>query len=337
MKNFKFIISYDGSRYFGWERQPGRDTIQGKLEAVLTRMCGTDVQVIGAGRTDAGVHAKAMAANAYMDTEKTPDEVRDYMNRYLPDDICVQEAKLAADRFHARYRAVGKLYTYTCYVGDTKPVFNRKYVTVLDYQPDLAAMQRAAEYLTGEHDYKSFCSNPQMKKSTVRIVDSIEIVRRKDLLYFNYHGTGFLQNMVRILTGTLLEVGQGKRTPESVKTALEAKDRTQAGYTAPPQGLCLMRVDYGPHRSQRLPGRGAVSRRMTERLYQICIEKPKPQIQFAVWKGRNGLRGKEAPRTAGTRSVEAGSDAPPTAQSFLSQEKRLGRKECLGTRGAFCL
>ena len=98
-----------------------------------------------------------------MDTERTPDEVRDYMNRYLPDDICVQEAKLAADRFHARYRAVGKLYTYTCYVGDTKPVFNRKYVTVLDYQPDLAAMQRAAEYLTGEHDYKSFCSNPQMK------------------------------------------------------------------------------------------------------------------------------------------------------------------------------
>lgn len=169
MKNFKFIISYDGSRYFGWERQPGRDTIQGKLEAVLTRMCGTDVQVIGAGRTDAGVHARAMAANAYMDTEKTPEEIRDYMNRYLPDDICVQEAKLAADRFHARYRAVGKLYTYTCYVGDTKPVFNRKYVTVLDYQPDLAAMQRAAEYLTGEHDYKSFCSNPQMKKSTVRI------------------------------------------------------------------------------------------------------------------------------------------------------------------------
>ena len=154
------------------------------------------------------------------------------------------EAKLAADRFHARYRAVGKLYTYTCYVGDTKPVFNRKYVTVLDYQPDLAAMQRAAEYLTGEHDYKSFCSNPQMKKSTVRIVDSIEIVRRKDYIYFNYHGTGFLQNMVRILTGTLLEVGQGKRTPESVRQTLEAKDRTQAGYTAPPQGLCLMRVDY---------------------------------------------------------------------------------------------
>ncbi len=138
---------------------------------------------------------------------------------------------------------MGKLYTYTCYVGDTKPVFNRKYVTVLDYQPDLAAMQRAAEYLTGEHDYKSFCSNPQMKKSTVRIVDSIEIVRRKDLLYFNYHGTGFLQNMVRILTGTLLEVGQAAHARER-----QSRPRSQrphpSGYTAPPTRPAHVRVDH---------------------------------------------------------------------------------------------
>ena len=244
MRNFKLTISYDGSRYYGWERQPGKDTIQGKLESVLSRMCEMEVNVIGAGRTDAGVHARAMVANAYMDTEKSPAEIRNYMNRYLPDDICVSEVREAADRFHARYRAVGKLYTYTCYVGDTKPVFNRRYVTVLDYQPDVAAMQQAAEYLQGEHDYRSFCSNPQMKKSTVRVVDSIEIVRRKDYLYFNFHGTGFLQNMVRILVGTLLEVGQGKRTSESVREVLLAKDRKLAGFTAPPQGLSLMRVDY---------------------------------------------------------------------------------------------
>ena len=244
MKNLKLLISYDGSRYFGWERQPGRDTIQGKLESVLSRMAGMDVNVIGAGRTDAGVHAKAMVANCYLETEMQTDEIRDYMNHYLPDDICVSDVKFAADRFHARYRAVGKLYTYTCYVGQTKPVFNRKYVTTLDYVPDLAAMQQAAEILVGEHDFKSFCSNPQMKKSTVRIVDSIEIVRKKDCIYFNFHGTGFLQNMVRILVGTLLEVGQGKRTVESVREALEALDRTKAGYTAPPQGLCLMRVYY---------------------------------------------------------------------------------------------
>ena len=240
----KLTIEYDGTDYCGWQIQPNGTSVQQVIIDAIKKVTGETVKLIGSGRTDAGVHARAMVANCYLETELQPDEIRDYMNRYLPDDICVDEVKLAADRFHARYRAVGKLYTYTCYVGDTKPVFNRKYVTVLDYQPDLAAMQRAAEYLTGEHDYKSFCSNPQMKKSTVRIVDSIEIVRRKDLLYFNYHGTGFLQNMVRILTGTLLEVGQGKRTPESVKAALEAKDRTQAGYTAPPQGLCLMRVDY---------------------------------------------------------------------------------------------
>ena len=244
MKNLKLTISYDGSRYYGWERQPGRDTIQGKLESVLSRMVDSDVNVIGAGRTDAGVHAKAMVANCYLETELQPDEIRDYMNHYLPDDICVSDVKFAADRFHARYRAVGKLYTYTCYVGQTKPVFNRKYVTTLDGVPDVAAMQQAAELLVGEHDFKSFCSNPQMKKSTVRIVDAIEIVRKKDYIYFNFHGTGFLQNMVRILVGTLLEVGFGKRTVQSVQEALDALDRTKAGYTAPPQGLCLMRVDY---------------------------------------------------------------------------------------------
>ena len=231
MRNFKMTLSYDGSRYFGWERQPGKETIQGKLEAVLTRMCGAPVNVIGAGRTDAGVHARAMVANAYMDTDMAPEAIRDYLNHYLPDDIGVAEVKEAADRFHARYRAVGKLYTYTCYVGETKPVFNRK-------------MRKAAEYLVGEHDFRSFCANPQMKKSTVRIVDSIEIQQKKDLLYLNFHGTGFLQNMVRILTGTLLEVGFGKRSAESVQEVLDAKDRKLAGYTAPPQGLCLMRVDY---------------------------------------------------------------------------------------------
>ena len=244
MKNFKFIISYDGSRYFGWERQPGRDTIQGKLEAVLTRMCGTDVQVIGAGRTDAGVHAKAMAANAYMDTEKTPDEVRDYMNRYLPDAIAVREVKEAAPRFHARYNALGKTYRYTCHTGPVKPVFDRKYVTLLDYDPDVEKMRQAAAYLLGENDFASFCGNPRMKKSTVRLVDHIAIERRKDRVVFTFHGTGFLQNMVRIMVGTLLEVGRGYWTPEQVRDILAAKDRKQAGPTAPPEGLCLMKVDY---------------------------------------------------------------------------------------------
>ena len=213
-RNFKFTLAYDGARYYGWEHQPDRDTIQGKLESVLTKMCGQTVDVIGAGRTDAGVHAKAMTANAVMDTKMTPVEIRDYMNRYLPDDIAVKEVREAAARFHARYKAVGKLYTYTCFDGEIKPVFDRKYVTVLNRKLDVERINQAAAYLEGKHDYKSFCGNSHMKKSTVRIVDKIEAVRKGGYVYFNFHGTGFLQNMVRILVGTLIEVGQGKREPE---------------------------------------------------------------------------------------------------------------------------
>ena len=243
-QNYKLTIRYDGSRYYGWEHQPDKPTIQGKLEDVLTRMTGVPVDDIGAGRTDAGVHARAMAANAVLDTALAPEEIQDYMNRYLPDDICVLDVRAASERFHARYKAVGKTYCYTCYVGRLKPVFDRKYVLTLDYEPDVEAMQRAAALLVGEHDFKSFCGNPKMKKSTVRLVDSIEIVRKRDYIYLNFHGTGFLQNMVRILTGTLLEVGQGKRAPEQMPDILQARDRTRAGYTVPPQGLCLMKVDY---------------------------------------------------------------------------------------------
>jgi tRNA pseudouridine38-40 synthase len=244
MKNYKMIICYDGTRYYGWERQPGRDTIQGKLEAVLSRMCNDTVEVQGAGRTDAGVHARAMVASVHMETKLLPEQIRDYMNRYLPEDIAVKEVREAAPLFHARYKAVGKTYCYTCYAGVVKPVFDRKYVTVLDYEPDIAAMEEAAGYLTGKNDYKSFCGNPKMKKSTVRIVDQIQITARHGYIYFTFHGTGFLQNMIRILVGTLLEVGKGTYPPEHVKEILEAQDRSVAGPTAPAGGLCLIKVDY---------------------------------------------------------------------------------------------
>ncbi|MBQ6551511.1 MAG: tRNA pseudouridine(38-40) synthase TruA [Lachnospiraceae bacterium] len=244
MKNYKLEIMYDGSRYYGWERQPGKETIQGKLEQVLSRMTGEASEVIGAGRTDAGVHARKMTANAHLATDLTEEEIRTYMNHYLPDDICVTDVKTASDRFHARYKATGKLYTYTCYVGEQKPVFRRKFVTVLPEVPDLEKMQEAAKVLTGTHDFKAFSTNPKMKKSTVRTVDKIDIVRKKDCIYLNFHGDGFLQNMVRILTGTLLEAGYGRMSPEDIRKALSSGDRADAGPTMPPQGLCLMEVDY---------------------------------------------------------------------------------------------
>lgn len=244
-RNFKLKISYDGTRYYGWEHQPDRETIQGKLETVLARMCDVDmVDVIGAGRTDAGVHARAMIANAHMDTPMKPEEILAYMNRYLPDDIAVLEVREASERFHARYKAVGKTYQYTCFDGPVKPVFDRKYYTPLDQELDVEAMQQAAHYLEGQHDYKSFCGNSRMKKSTVRIVDSIVIRRRKGYVYLTFHGTGFLQNMVRIMAGTLIEVGKGRIRPEQVKEILEACDRKVAGPTAPAKGLCLLKVDY---------------------------------------------------------------------------------------------
>lgn len=158
---------------------------------MLTRLQGSPVEIIGAGRTDAGVHARAMAANAQLDVDLSPEEIRDYMNRYLPDAIAVREVKEAAPRFHARYKALGKTYRYVCFDGPVKPVFDRKYVTLLDYRPDVERMQQAAAYLQGEHDFASFCGNPRMKKSTVRLVDSITVVRQRDRIVFTFHGTGF--------------------------------------------------------------------------------------------------------------------------------------------------
>ena len=278
-QNYKLTISYDGTRYQGWEHQPGKDTVQGKLETVLVRMLFDEgsldgqhpdlkkvtdaatgepdwqqfygcfeyppaVELIGAGRTDAGVSAKAMTASVFLDTEKTEDEIRRYMNRYLPDDISVDSVTVASERFHARYNAVGKTYLYTCYVGDTKPVFKRKYVYMLDENPDIEKMRAAAERLTGEHDFKAFCGNTKMKKSTVRIVDRIDIKTSKGFIYFTFHGTGFLQHMVRIMTGTLLEAGFGRLKPEDIDSIIESRDRKNAGPTAPAKGLCLVEVDY---------------------------------------------------------------------------------------------
>ncbi len=249
MKNFKLIVSYDGTRYFGWEHQPDTEmTIQGKLESVLNQMMempeGESVTVIGAGRTDAGVHARAMTCNVLLDTDRTEEEVQAYMNRYLPEDISVNSVKTAAERFHSRFKAIGKTYRYTCWYGTSKPVFDRKYLTVLDRAPDTGRMREAAEYLIGMHDYRSFCGNSKMKKSTVRVVDVIRIEESGNYIRFYYHGNGFLQNMVRIMTGTLLEVGFGKREPEEMAEIIEARDRKKAGFTAPAQGLCLMKVDY---------------------------------------------------------------------------------------------
>ena len=248
-RNYKMTLGYDGTRYYGWEHQPGTEmTIQGKLETVLTRMVGLPedqpVTVIGAGRTDAGVHAREMTANVLLDTEMTEEEILQYLNRYLPEDIGVADVRICADRFHSRFKAKGKTYCYTCWYGPGKPIFDRKYVTVLEERPDVERMRRAAEHLVGMHDFKSFCGNPKMKKSTIRVIYDIEIRQNGPYIRLYFHGNGFLQHMVRIITGTLLEVGYGRMEPEQMDQILEGLERRLAGPTAPPQGLCMMKVDY---------------------------------------------------------------------------------------------
>jgi tRNA pseudouridine38-40 synthase len=185
-----------------------------------------------------------MVANVFLFCDCSADEIRSYVNRYLPDDIAVLEVQEVGERFHARYNATGKTYQYTLYNGADKPVFDRKYVWKIDEALDLERMKEAANILTGTHDFAGFCKNPQKRKSTVRTVDRIEIKRNGDYVTLNFHGDGFLHHMVRIMTGTLVEVGLSKRTICQVENALVEKDRQLAGVTAPAQGLCLMEMDY---------------------------------------------------------------------------------------------
>lgn len=246
MTNFRLTIEYDGRRYSGWQRQGNTDnTIQGKIEQILSRMTGHAVEINGAGRTDAGVHARAQVANVKIRTDKTAQEIQELLNHYLPQDIAVTACEQAPERFHARLNAKGKHYRYRLCDGGVPDVFARQYVCAWEQRLDVDAMQRAAAYLIGTHDFRALSSvNKRFKKSTVRTITQITITRKPREICFDVIGTGFLYNMVRILIGTLVEVGEGKRTPDSMPAILDSLDRQQAGVTMPPQGLTLEAVLY---------------------------------------------------------------------------------------------
>lgn len=244
--NYRITIQYDGSRYNGWQKQGNTsNTIQGRLEDVLERMTGQAVEVHGAGRTDAGVHALGQTANFHLQEKRDPGEVRQYLNRYLPDDIEVTAVDCVPPRFHSRLSAREKVYAYRIGTGGRKAVFERKYRYLYPGKLDVEAMKQGAAFCIGTHDFKSFCANRHMKKSTVRTITEIAFTEKKGDLVITYTGNGFLYHMIRILTGTLLEIGSGQRRPEEMKEILERKDRTRAGRTAPAQGLMLMEVRYG--------------------------------------------------------------------------------------------
>lgn len=245
MRCFRVILTYDGSRYKGWQKQGNTpNTIQGKLETLLSRILGQEVEVNGSGRTDAGAHARMQVASFRADTDMDCHELLRQMRTYLPEDIGAVELSEAAPRFHARLNCVGKTYVYRIWNSEMPNVFERKYMWAMSGQLDEDAMRAAAELICGKRDFKAFCSNKHMKKSTVRRVDEIKIERLGEELRFSVSGDGFLYNMVRIIVGTLVEVGLGERSVDSVAAAIESLDRQQAGQTAPACGLSLWEVRY---------------------------------------------------------------------------------------------
>lgn len=244
-RNIKLTIAYDGTRYNGWQRQKATaNTIQSKLESMLSRLLDEEIEVLGSGRTDAGVHAKAQIANFHTATEMGTDELLYQCNQYLPGDIAVVQVKDAAARFHSRLNAKSKHYRYRIWNSPIPNIFEQKYMYQLESALDIGQMRKAASVLEGKHDFQSFCANKRMKKSTERIITSIDILQSKEEVILDYYGNGFLHNMVRILTGILIEVGTGQKKPEDMKSILEAGDRIRAGFTAPAQGLILMEVMY---------------------------------------------------------------------------------------------
>lgn len=244
MRNLRLDLCYDGTRYRGWQRLPGKEeTIQGKLESALTRILGEPIEISGSGRTDAGVHALRQTANFHCESDMVAEEILENLRRYLPEDIGIYSCKDASARFHARLNAKEKTYLYRIWNSEEPCVFSRRYVAVMPEKLDLKAMERGGALLCGEHDFSAFCGNAKMKKTTVRYLRTVQIRREGPEVQLRFTGNGFLQNMVRILVGTLVEVGRGERAAEDLPELFGAK-RAQAGFLAPAKGLCLEEVVY---------------------------------------------------------------------------------------------
>ena len=245
LKNYKITIQYDGSRYKGWQVQNSTDmTIQGKLQSGLSEMTGQAVEVIGSGRTDGEVHAIGQVANLHVRKHFSKEEILEYLNQYLPMDIAVTGIEEVDERFHARFNATSKTYLYRIHRSSIPNVFERKYMYTYTEPLDINAMREAAKLMIGTHDFMSFCGNKKMKKSTVRTVTNIEIVEKDNEIQISYSGDGFLQTMIRIMTGTLLEVGNGTKQVADIPMIFEGKERKLAGYTVPSEGLILKSVSY---------------------------------------------------------------------------------------------
>lgn len=245
MNRFKCIISYDGSGFSGYQVQPNKRTVQSQIEAVLAKIHkGSHVKIAASGRTDAGVHARGQVIHFDSPLSLPPEKWELAINSMLPEDISVISVEKADSTFHARFDASGKEYRYFLYQSRIRDPFQRNYAFHYPFPLNLAAMREAGTYLLGTHDFSSFCSARTEVEDKVRTIETIEIIQDGERISFRFIGNGFLYNMVRILVGTLIEVGSDKRQPEEIVEILEKRDRRYAGKTAPGQGLYLWNVYY---------------------------------------------------------------------------------------------
>ena len=246
MKRIRLLVSYDGTDYCGWQIQPNGITIEEVLNKKLKKLTGEDIHIIGASRTDSGVHALGNVAVFDTDSPIPPERMAYALNQKLPADIVIVKSEEVPPDWHPRYQEqISKTYEYHIYNAQLPDPLKRRYSTFVSFPLDVEKMREGAAYLAGEHDFASFCNIRTNAENTVRRIDGIEVEKEDRDITIRVTGNGFLYNMVRIIAGTLIRVGRGFYDPGKVKEILEAGARTEAGVTAPPEGLVLVKIDYG--------------------------------------------------------------------------------------------
>ena len=244
MRNIKLTIEYDGTKYLGWQKQKIGKTVQGTIEEAIKELTNEEVYLIGSSRTDAGVHAKGFIANFKTESKIPDNKFREAINHKLPDDIAIIESEEVNDDFHSRYNAIGKTYSYTIINRASKPAIGKNYLYQVKFDLDIDLMKEACKEFIGTYDFSAFKSSGSSVKSSIRTITDLHIIEENNIIKINVTGDGFLYNMVRIIVGTLIMVGNKKIDPKDIKGIIESKDRKKAGFCVPPQGLTLEKVYY---------------------------------------------------------------------------------------------